>query len=927
MFGQRRSSRRSRLEQLEDRSLMAVISHWTGDNTALDAVSSNDGTLVSGAGYAAGQISQAFRFDGVDDRVQVADSESLKLTSSLSIEAWIKADAITPSGGVILFRGDDRGGLDPYSLSTTQTGALQFQVSSLTQGVSLTTSMPIGQFVHVAGTLDDTTGEMRLYVNGVLMSQSTTAIRPFADLDPASNPGIGIGNHGGYPSTPHNFPFKGLMDELKIYDNALTGDEILAIFNAGKGSLQPAVSVKDTTLIEGDTRVRYLGNAVDMHSEGLDQPYGLAYGPDGNLYVSMIGSGGVLRYDVAGAPLPAPGKPGAEFVTPRAGGLSGARELAFGPDGNLYVVSELTNSVLRFDGQTGEPLGELVAAGAGGISLPRGLLFHTDNGVDYLYVTSVGTTTPSAGQDSILRFYAATGEPAGLSGDPGDAVFVPSGTPGLDNPSQIVFHNGDFYVSSTAQTATANSVLRFGRDGSSKGAFVTSGNGGLWGPVDLEFHDGYLFVTSWTNNKVLRYDGATGAFVNTVVVGGGLSRAFGMLFEVGGNLMVASGDTDEIRRYGVSDEAVFTINLSAPFPTSVEVSYATADGSAIAGGDYVASSGTITFGPGQTRRTVLIQTIDDAVIEPEETFLLNLTNSQGGTIGDGQGAATIFETLPTKFFVVDDASTDRTFEYGEDGTAIENYAASSGNTAPRGAASTAAGNKVWVVDANKKVYVYDTRGVLLGSWTAGGLGGSAQLEGIATDGVDVWLVDNKSDKVFRYANAASLTSGSRNPVSSFSLFNKGPFSPDYSNKNPKDIVTDGTYLWVLNDGVSEDKLFKYTLTGTAVWQNGWTLDPANSQPTGVTLDPSNPTDFWIVDAGTDRVYWYAGAVLQAGGGLAHTASDSFALAAGNTNPQGIADPPAITPVDRAQSDVERFDIALLLMLEESDGRGKKRHRV
>jgi hypothetical protein len=925
MHGHRRlRHRRSRLERLETRSLMAVVSHWTGDNTSLDSAGTNHGTLVSGTGYSAGQVSQAFHFDGVDDRVQVADSASLKLTNSLTIEAWVKADSLTPSGGVILFRGDDRGGLDPYSLSTTQNGALQFQISSLTQGMSVTAPMPVGQFVHVAGTLDDATGEMSLYINGVLTSQTVTTVRPFGDLDPNSNPGIGIGNHGGYPQTPHNFPFKGLIDELKLYNTPLTTEEVLANFNAGKGTLQPAVSISDASVIEGDTRIRYQGNAVEMRSGGLDHPYGLAYGPDGNVYVSTRDHGGILRYDAtSGAPLPSPGKPGAEFVSSGAGGLSGAREISFGPDGNLYVVSEFTSAILRFDAVTGEPLGELVSPGSAGLDQPRGLLFHSDG---YLYVTSVGTTTPAAGMDSILRFDATTGAPAGLSGLPGDAVFIPSGTAGLDNPSQIIFHNGDFYVSSTAQTATANSVLRFGTDGSSKGAFVTSGSGGLSGPVDLEFQGGYLYVTSWTNNKVLRYDGATGAFVNVIAAAGGLSRPLGMLFEANGNLIVASGDTDEIRRYGVSGDAVFTISLSAPFPTAVSMTYATANGSAVAGSDYVAAAGTITFEPGQTKRTVLIETIDDAVAESDENFSVNLTNPQGGIIADGQGVGTIFETLPTKFYVVDDSSADRTFEYGEDGTAVENYAANGGNTAPRGAASTIAGDKVWVVDANKKVYVYNTSGALLGSWTAGGLGGSAQLEGIATNGTDVWLVDNKADKVFRYANAASRTSGTQNPVSSFTLFNKGPFSPDYNNKNPTDMVTDGTHLWVLNDGVSEDKLFKYTLTGTAVWQNGWTLDPANSQPTGVTLDPANPSDFWIVDAGTDRVYRYAGAVLQAGGGLPHTATESFALAPGNTNPQGIADPPPASSDDNAESDADRFDLALMLMLGEEEAAGAKKRR-
>ena len=71
----------------------------------------------------------------------------------------------------------------------------------------------------------------------------------------------------------------------------------------------------------------------------------------------------------------------------------------------------------------------------------------------------------------------------------------------------------------------------------------------------------------------------------------------------------------------------------------------------------------------------------------------------------------------------------------------------------------------------------------------------------------------------------------------------------------------------------------------------WTISTSGaSSPTGITLDPSNPQHLWIVDNGTDRVYQYDYAVSRTSGSQA--ASTNFALAAGNTNPQGIADPPA-----------------------------------
>jgi hypothetical protein len=912
-----RQSRQLFHERLEDRSMMSLVSYWSANNTAVDSVSGNNGTLYNGAAYAAGQIGQAFSFDGVNDRINVADSPSFKLTQSLSIEGWIKVNAF-PSGspndhGEILFRGDDRGGLDPYSLSVEPNGTLQFLITPANnQGVSASAPIPLGQFIHVAATLEDATGVMRLYENGVIVSQLTTTVRPFADLDPASNPGVGIGNHGGYPNTPHNFPFSGRIDELKLYNEALSPDQILTDFNAGKGSLQPTVTINDTTTIEGDQALKYLGNLSNPST-----PNRMIYGPDGNLYVTTLSGSSVLRYDgTSGTPLPALGKSGAEFVSPGAGGLDVARELAFGPDGNLYVVGDNSDAVLRFDPVTGNPLGALIPAGSGGLDQPRGLLFNTDG---YLYVTSVGVGTAAPGLDSILRYDALTGAPAGISGQPGDAVFIASGSGGLDNPSHIDFHNGEFYIASTSPS-TSNSILKYSTDGSFVGAFVATGSGGLAGPSNFVFRDGFLYVTSWTNNKVLRYDGVTGAFVDELVSGNGLVTPLSIMFEPNGNFLVTSRDTNEIRRYGNSSDAAFTVSLSAPFPTSVSVNFTTANGTALAGSDYLATSGTLTFAPGQTTKTILVPTLDDAAFEGSETFTINLTAPSGVTIANSQGVATITDNdiPPTKFYVADDGSVNKTFEYSASGAAIENYAVNSGNSAPRGAASTATGDKVWIVDANKNVYVYNTSGGPLGSWAVGGFNNSAQLEGITVNGNDVWIVDAKSDKVYRYTGAANLLSGSATAASSFSL--------NSSNGDASDLVTDGTSIWVLNNTSSTDKVFKYTVSGTL--QGSWTISGGGGSPTGITLDPSNATqDMWIVDSSAKKVYLFPGARTTTVTSV--TATSPFFLAPTNTNPQGLADPPpAGGGLAVSTSSDLSYDAALLGIVSELESllapSGKKR---
>ena len=73
----------------------------------------------------------------------------------------------------------------------------------------------------------------------------------------------------------------------------------------------------------------------------------------------------------------------------------------------------------------------------------------------------------------------------------------------------------------------------------------------------------------------------------------------------------------------------------------VTVDYARAEGTAKAGEDYTATSGTLTFGPGESSKTVSVPVLDDAIDEGEETFVLRLCNATGARSGDGEATGTI----------------------------------------------------------------------------------------------------------------------------------------------------------------------------------------------------------------------------------------------------------------------------------------------
>ncbi|MBX7494861.1 hypothetical protein K3172_03195 [Qipengyuania sp. 6B39] len=86
----------------------------------------------------------------------------------------------------------------------------------------------------------------------------------------------------------------------------------------------------------------------------------------------------------------------------------------------------------------------------------------------------------------------------------------------------------------------------------------------------------------------------------------------------------------------------FTVRLSAAHSSSISVSYATAYGSA-GSTDFTAVSGTVTIPAGATAATVSVASRQDAQIEADETFTLNLSSpTAGATIADGQGIGTIF---------------------------------------------------------------------------------------------------------------------------------------------------------------------------------------------------------------------------------------------------------------------------------------------
>lgn len=206
-----------------------MVAWWRAEGNALDQTGVNHGTLTNNMSFAGGVIGGGF-LTNANHRgtVQVPDSTSLALNQSMTFEGWIKAAA---NIGTIIERRDGASGLaPPYYVGITSGGNLGFFISydKLTGIGIASTPLPLNEFVHFAVSLDDATGQMKVYVNGVVNNQTTIVQRPY-DLAPNASTKVNIGAM-----------IDGIIDELAVYNRALSAAEIQAIYNGGIAADGPA---------------------------------------------------------------------------------------------------------------------------------------------------------------------------------------------------------------------------------------------------------------------------------------------------------------------------------------------------------------------------------------------------------------------------------------------------------------------------------------------------------------------------------------------------------------------------------------------------------------------------------------------------------------------------------------------------------------
>jgi hypothetical protein len=196
-----------------------AMSEGSGATTTADGSGNgNTGTLTNGPLWVTGKYGNGLSFDGVNDFVQMADSATLDLAGIGTIEAWVKLDTLNRWHGVIAKGNQNNDARHNYALEVTTANRVRCILSTGTGNNSIfldsQSTVSANQFFHLACTWDGTT--VRLYIDGVLNASRAQTLTPVPNTSP-----LFVGVFGG-----NSDRLDGVIDEVRIYDRALTATEI-----------------------------------------------------------------------------------------------------------------------------------------------------------------------------------------------------------------------------------------------------------------------------------------------------------------------------------------------------------------------------------------------------------------------------------------------------------------------------------------------------------------------------------------------------------------------------------------------------------------------------------------------------------------------------------------------------------------------------
>jgi hypothetical protein len=214
-----------------------LVALWSAEGNANDSIGANNGVLLGGLGFTNGEVGLGFNFDGIADTVSVPASPSLDVGTGqgFTLECWIAPTSAANQEPLIEWRGDD-GGINqgvqfwisvPFA-GVGGPGCVFANIVDTAGGVhifaSATGLVQAGMLQHVALTYDKVSGVGKMYYNGSLVASNN-----LGSFTPKTDTALLFGRR----ADVGELYYQGMMDELLLYNRALSASEIREDYESG----------------------------------------------------------------------------------------------------------------------------------------------------------------------------------------------------------------------------------------------------------------------------------------------------------------------------------------------------------------------------------------------------------------------------------------------------------------------------------------------------------------------------------------------------------------------------------------------------------------------------------------------------------------------------------------------------------------------
>jgi len=181
-----------------------------------------------------GKFGKALSFDGSNDYATI--NTSLPTLTEGTLSMWVKRTATTGTYQMLFTDASSQ-----FEMAWNNATNLQFYVNNVAVNTSTAASLNI--WYHITGTFSETGNFQRIYVNGVLANSSTY-------------PGDATTATRYFGSRAGSYPFAGSIDEIKVYNSALTEDEIKLDYNHGSAMVLGSLSTDSTGAVADNSSAR-----------------------------------------------------------------------------------------------------------------------------------------------------------------------------------------------------------------------------------------------------------------------------------------------------------------------------------------------------------------------------------------------------------------------------------------------------------------------------------------------------------------------------------------------------------------------------------------------------------------------------------------------------------------------------------------------